>query len=131
MIIFPLGDTQYYKDVCRVRPEGCYSSDCAVKVDSESAISDACDPYYVTTFLETSVWYNWAVLVAQGILFRVVTAIILKIKLSNFRIKKEKIIVCNNMLTKKVIDDDDKYGSRRDLMKAGLSENFVMKNKIQ
>ena len=93
LIFFPQEDTSYYKSICTARLGNCFSSSCATRIPSTSPAIDVCDPYNVTVFPEDSIYYNWAIMVLQGIVFKTIASICLVHRFSGFKTKKVDVQV--------------------------------------
>jgi len=98
------GWREYFMEVCNVRPDGCYSKDCAIKMDN----FPGCDPFNYLDFVETNVWTNVLILSLQIIFFRLLSAFIFAMAMRDIPINIEVLPADNTFDVPKRVRDEDK-----------------------
>jgi len=95
---------EYYMEVCNVRPDGCFSKDCAIKMDNFAG----CDPFNYLDFVETNIWTNIIVLIIQIIFYRLLSIFIFAMAMRDTPIQIEELPADNTFDLPKRIRDQNK-----------------------
>jgi ABC-type multidrug transport system ATPase subunit len=79
VVIFHEEEKRRFTESCFVKPPGCSDTSCVV----QNLGNPACDPDVLTEFYETDYWTNIFILLAQAVIYRILSSVIFHYKMKN------------------------------------------------